>query len=218
MALLLHPIEVRVLGCLIEKEITTPEYYPLTLNSLTLACNQKSNRDPVVNFEEDTVRAALESLRDKRLVNERTGAGSRVPKYLHRVTEVFNLGRRETALMCELMVRGPQTTGELRSRSERMHSFTDIEEVERCLEGLMQFEPQPLVTRLARQHGTKEARYAHLLSGEPAVSDVPPTAEPAAPRVNGADRIAALEAEVELLRDRLDKMEQQFADFRRAFE
>jgi uncharacterized protein len=216
MALLLHPTEVRVLGCLIEKEITTPEYYPLTLNSLTLACNQKSNRDPVVAFDEDTVHAALDALREKRLVNERSGAGSRVPKYLHRITEVFNLGRRDTALLCELMLRGPQTTGELRNRSERMHPFTDLEEVERCLEGLMQFEPQPLATRLPRQQGTKEARYAHLLSGEPESRE---TAAPILPqRTGGTDRIAALEAEIESLRDRLDKLEQEFSDFRRAFE
>jgi uncharacterized protein YceH (UPF0502 family) len=219
MALVLHPTEVRVLGCLIEKEITTPEYYPLTLNALTLACNQKSNRDPVVTFDENIVLAALELLRQKRLVNERTGTGYRVPKYVHRFTEVFNLGRREIALMCELMVRGPQTTGELRTRSERMHAFTDLQEVEACLDGLMQFEAQPLVTRLPRQQGTKESRYAHLLSGEPSVPEPAPVSYESAP-VRGAapDRVASLESEVQALRERLDRLEQQFGDFRRAFE
>src|SRR5687767_14717079 len=139
--------EARILGALVEKQLTTPEYYPLTLNALMLACNQKSNRDPVVSYDEQLVRETIESLRDKKLAAERTGGGSRVPKYLHRFTEVLNLGRREIALLCELMLRGPQTPGEIRNRAERLHSFTDLEEVESCLEGLMQFEAQPLVTR-----------------------------------------------------------------------
>ena len=213
MSLLLHPTEVRVLACLIEKEIATPEYYPLTLNSLMLACNQKSNRDPVTSLNEDTVSQALEALRSKKLAVERTGGGSRVPKYLHRFTEVFNVGRREIALLCELMLRGPQTPGELRSRGERMHSFTDVQEVETCLEGLMQFDAQPLVACLPRQHGTKESRYAHLLAGEP-----PAEAEEPASRSGSGGRIAVLEAEVAELRDRVERLEQQFSDFRRSFE
>jgi uncharacterized protein YceH (UPF0502 family) len=217
MSLLLSPTEVRVLGCLIEKEIATPEYYPLTLNALVLACNQKSNRDPVVSFDEATVSQALESLRSNKLASERTGGGSRVPKYLHRFTEVFNLGRREIALMCELMLRGPQTPGELRNRGERLHAFTDVQEVETCLEGLMEFDAQPLVARLPRQPGTKELRYAHLLAGEPAASETKPAAETAV-QSGPANRVAALESEIAELRDRLERLEQQFSDFRRSFE
>jgi uncharacterized protein YceH (UPF0502 family) len=217
MSLLLHPTEVRVLACLIEKEIATPEYYPLTLNALMLACNQKSNRDPVVSLDEETVAQALESLRSKKLAVERTGGGGRVPKYLHRFTEVFNVGRREIALMCELMLRGPQTPGELRSRGERLHSFTGVEEVETCLDGLMQFEAQPLVARLPRQPGTKESRYAHLLAGEPAAQEIKAVPERAA-QTGSTDRIAALEGEIAEVRDRLDRLEQQFRDFRSSFE
>jgi len=161
---LLNENEIRVLACLIEKESTTPEYYPMSLNALMLACNQKTNRDPVVSYDEDTVREALDSLRDKRLARP-ASAGGRVTKYEHSIVEVFNLGRRELALMCTLMLRGPQTVGELRDRSERIRAFSDLDEAESCLEILMRWEPNPLVTRLARQPGTKEPRYKHLLGG-----------------------------------------------------
>jgi uncharacterized protein YceH (UPF0502 family) len=217
MALQIDPTEVRVLACLVEKEIATPEYYPLTLNALVLACNQKSNRDPVVSFAEETVAQALDSLRSSGLAAERTGGGSRVPKYLHRFTEVLNLGRREIALMCELMLRGPQTPGELRSRTERLHAFTDVQEVETCLEGLMQFDAQPLVARLPRQPGTKEFRYAHLLSGEPAAPETKPPAERAV-QAGSTTRVEELEGEIAELRQRLEHLEQQFSDFRRSFE
>jgi len=203
-SLLLNEIEVRVLASLIEKESTTPEYYPLSLNALTLACNQKTNRDPVVSFGEDTVSEALDSLRAKKLA--RSVAGSRVVKYEHSFLEVFNLGRRELALLCTLMLRGPQTVGELRDRSDRMRSFSDLEEVEACLEGLMHWEPAPLVTRLARQPGTKEPRYRHLLSGE--------AAEPPAPKA----RTATLEEQVEALRQDLHELRDEFSRFRRQFE
>lgn len=166
MDLLLHPAEVRVLGSLLEKEITTPEYYPLSLNALVNACNQKSNRDPVVEFDSETVGQALEALRDKGLLLAITGAGSRVPKYGHRISEKLNLGRRELAILCELMLRGPQTLGELRTRSERMHRFDDLAEVEAVLDRLPE-----LVVKLPRRPGEKEVRYAHLLSGTPAVSE-----------------------------------------------
>src|SRR5258705_13169518 len=158
---LLSESEVRVLACLIEKESTTPEYYPLSLNALTLACNQKTNRDPVVSYDDDTVSDALDSLRDKRLARQ-ASAQSRVAKYEHSILERFNLGRRELALLCTLMLRGPQTVGELRDRSERMRAFSDVEEVDACLETLMHWEP-PLATRLPRQPGMKEPRYMHLL-------------------------------------------------------
>src|SRR6202167_5579811 len=152
--------EARVLGSLLEKEVTTPEYYPLSLNALLNACNQKSNREPVTNFDEDTIERVLYTLRDKGLLVNITGAGSRVPKYGHRLSEKLNLGRREMAILCELMVRGPQTLGELRTRAERMHHFDDLAEVESVLDRMPE-----LVTRLPRRPGEKEARYAHLLSG-----------------------------------------------------
>lgn len=202
--------EVRVLGCLLEKEITTPEYYPLTLNALVNACNQRSNRDPVVTYQEDQVTTALDRLRHRGLSFIQTGAGMRVPKFGHRLPEALNLGRRELALLCELMIRGPQTLGELRGRSERMHTFSDLDEVEGCLRGLMAREPEPLVIKLERWQGTKEPRYAHLLSGEPEKASVADTTtSPATLRV---DRQAILESEVADLRERVRKLEEQLSD------
>jgi uncharacterized protein YceH (UPF0502 family) len=210
----LDPVEARVLGCLIEKEITTPEYYPLTLNALVNACNQKSNRDPLVNYSEEDVEDALLRLREKRLSTLQTG--SRATKYGHRAVETLNLGRREVALMCELLVRGPQTLGELRSRAERMHNFSDLEEVEACLRGLMSRQPDPLVARLERHTGMKEPRYAHLLSGEPSVSEDVPMAGGAGP--GRQDRLAALESEVGALKEQMRRLEEQFERFRTQFE
>jgi uncharacterized protein YceH (UPF0502 family) len=209
MDLLLHPVEVRVLGSLLEKEITTPEYYPLSLNALVNACNQKSNRDPAVNFDEETVQHALHSLRDKGLLLSITGAGSRVQKYAHRISERLNLGRRELAVLCELMLRGPQTLGELRTRAERMHPFDDLEQVQSVIDRLPE-----LITKLERRPGEKESRFAHLLSGPPAVSQDEP--EPPAPPRH--DRMAALEAEIAQLRQELEDLKQQFAGFRKQFE
>jgi hypothetical protein len=209
MELMLHPVEARVLGALLEKEITTPEYYPLSLNALVNACNQKSNRDPVVQFDEATVERALESLRDKGLLLAISGAGSRVPKYGHRISEKLNLGRRELAILCELMLRGPQTLGELRSRCERMHRFDDVSELETVLERQAE-----LVTKLPRRPGEKEARFAHLLSGPPA-TDVGET-EPAAPA--RTDRIGVLEGEVARLRAEVEDLKREFAGFRKQFE
>lgn len=206
--------EVRVLGSLLEKEITTPEYYPLSLNALLNACNQKSNRDPAVHFDEDTVERALYTLRDKGLALNITGAGSRVPKFGHRLSEKLNLGRRELAILCELMVRGPQTLGELRTRAERMHPFDDLAEVESVLDRMM---PE-LVTKLPRRPGEKEARYAHLLSGTPEMaiaSDEQVSDFVATPRF---DRMAQLEAEVAALRRELEDLKQQFAGFQKQFE
>jgi uncharacterized protein YceH (UPF0502 family) len=210
----LDPVEARVLGCLIEKEITTPEYYPLTLNALVNACNQKSNRDPVMNLTEGDVGDALLRLREKRLSTVQTG--SRVSKYGHRAVETLNLGRRELALVCELLLRGPQTVGELRGRAERMHNFSDLDEVEACLRGLMTRDPDPLVTRLERQTGLKEPRYAHLLMGEPVLTaDVHESGAAVTAR---SDRVSALEAEVAELKDQVRRLEEQFAQFRRQFE
>src|SRR5580700_2627668 len=180
----LHPVEVRVLGALLEKDQTTPEYYPLTVNALVNACNQKSSREPIVNFSETTVAEALAALQHKGMVLRVSGAGHRVEKYGHRLGEKLNLGRRELALLCVLMLRGPQTVGELRGRTERMHDFTDMDEVERCLEALATHDPDPLTTRMPR------GRWAHLFAGAP---DQAAEAEPAAAPPGLVDRVAALE-------------------------
>jgi uncharacterized protein len=195
----LHPTEVRVLGALVEKEITTPEYYPLTLNALVNACNQKSSREPVVNYSEDTVSQALMLLRNKGLGLRITGAGHRVEKYGHTLGEKLNLGRREMALLCVLMLRGPQTVGELRGRTERMHTFEDLEEVERCLEALAARDPDPLATPMPR------GRWAHLLGGPP--EDV---AEAAPEKAGLEQRVSALEREVEQLKQQLEGFRKQF--------
>ncbi len=210
MDLVLHPIEVRVLGALMEKEITTPEYYPLSLNALVNACNQKSNRDPVVQYDEDTVEQGLSELREKGLLLMVSGAGSRVQKYGHRIAEKLNLGRREAAILCELMVRGPQTLGELRTHCDRMHHFDDVTEVETVVER----NPE-LVVKLPRRPGEKEVRYAHLLSGPP--SEAEPAKETAALPAR-QDRVGALEAEVAQLRAEVEELKRQFAGFKQQFE
>jgi uncharacterized protein YceH (UPF0502 family) len=214
---LLNSVEVRVLGALIEKEITTPEYYPMTLNALVNACNQKSNREPVVSYDDDSVEEAVESLRHKKLTYVITGAGMRVPKYSHRLGESLNLGRREVALLCVLMLRGHQTLGELRDRTERMHSFADLEEVESCLDHLAQMEP-PLVKKLPRQPGTKEPRYCHLLSGDVQPAEPGREMEPERRVPMSADRMASLEAQVASLWEEVEDLKRQFAEFRRQFE
>src|SRR5579862_9542375 len=179
MAIHLDSVEVRVLGALIEKDITTPDYYPLSLNALVNACNQKNNRDPVMNLEEGAVRDALASLQEKRLAGPAGGADSRVTKYEHRLQEVYNFDRRETAVLCVLLLRGPQTPGELRGRTERMHRFEGLDEVQMALQRLAHREP-PLAAILPRQPGTKESRYMHLFSGEaPAQTDVARAPSPA---------------------------------------
>ncbi|MEP7354025.1 MAG: YceH family protein [Acidobacteriota bacterium] len=163
----LHPAEVRVLGALIEKDLTTPEYYPLTLNALQNACNQKSSREPIVHYDEETVAQALQSLRDRQLASRISGAGHRVEKYGHRLGDLLNLGRREMAVLCVLMLRGPQTVGELRGRTERMHEFSDMEEVEHVLSSLASRVPDPLTAPVAR------GRWVHLWSGADAAWDSP---------------------------------------------
>ena len=213
MEFVLDAVEVRVLGCLIEKEIATPEYYPLTLNALVNACNQKSNREPVVAYDEDTVQGAVETLRLKRLSAVITGVGMRVPKYRELFSETLNLGRREAALLCVLMLRGPQTVGELHGRTERLHSFVDLEEVQSVLEQLGTRDPDSMVVRLPKLPGTKEPRYAHLLAGAPDLTV--PESPPPTPR---EDRLAALEAEVGRLRDEVGALKAQFAGFRSQFE
>jgi len=175
MSVHLTGIEARVLGALIEKDITTPDYYPLSLNALVNACNQKNNRDPVMTLDETSVRDALSSLQERRIAGPASGADSRVAKFEHRLQEVFNFDRREIALICVLLLRGPQTPGELRSRTDRMYHFETLDDVVSTLDRLAQREP-PLTCILPRQPGTKESRYMHLFSGEPAVA---PTSSPA---------------------------------------
>jgi uncharacterized protein YceH (UPF0502 family) len=211
-------MEARVLGALLEKEITTPDYYPLSLNSLVNACNQKSNRDPVMNVEEDSVRDALRSLQDNSLVRSVSAVDSRVTKYEHRLQEAFNFDRREAALFCELLLRGPQTTGELRTRAERMHPFDDLSEAQSALQRLMNREP-PLVKVLARQPGTKESRYMHLLSGDvKRVSSTDGREVPATLEGEKMDGFSRLSSEMAELRRDVADLKQQFAAFRKQFE
>jgi uncharacterized protein len=212
----LNPIEARVLGSLIEKDITTPDYYPLSLNALVNACNQKSNRDPVMSLDENAVRDALYSLNEKRLAGAVSSADSRVPKYEHRVQETFNLARGETAILCVLLLRGPQTPGELRGRTERMFRFDDLSEAQSALQRLIQREP-PLVKMLAKQPGTKEPRYAHLLCGEVDSSQAA-SEEVVTSASLDASRITRLEGEVGNLKSELAALRQQLEDFRRQFE
>ena len=219
MPTILTDIEVRILGSLIEKQVTTPEYYPLTLNSLTLACNQKNNRHPVTSLAEAEVAQALETLREKNLVYVFYGSSSRVPKYKHVITEVMHLSPQELAAMCVLMLRGPQTAGEVAGRGYRLHEFSGLEEVDETLNALIAREPEPLVTRLPRQAGQKEVRYAHLLSGEPAVEVVAGDHAPkAVSGRGGGDRISKLEQEMEALRTDMRSLQLQFKDFKKQFE
>ena len=216
---LLNEVEARVLGALLEKEITTPDYYPLSLNALVNACNQKSNRDPAMNLDEDAVRGALRALHDNSLARSVSAADSRVTKYEHRLQEAFNFDRREAAIFCELLLRGAQTPGELRSRAERMHHFDDLNEVQSVLQRLMNRQP-PLVKLLPRQPGTKESRYIHLLSGdEKAVSSTAERREvPTAVEGEKMDGFSRLSSEMAELRRDVADLKQQFAAFRKQFE
>jgi uncharacterized protein YceH (UPF0502 family) len=215
----LTEIETRVLGSLIEKDITTPDYYPLSLNALVNACNQKNNREPVMTLDESAVRDALASLQEKRLAGPASGADSRVTKFEHRLQEVFNFDRREIAVVCVLLLRGPQTPGELRGRTDRMYHFEALEDVVSTLDRLAQREP-PLTRILPRQPGTKESRYTHLFSGEPPEQPEVARASSPAPDVGNsvADRILTLEEEVSRLRAELAEVQQQLATFRKQFE
>jgi hypothetical protein len=225
MDLQLSLIEVRVLGALIEKETTTPEYYPLSLNALVNACNQKSNRDPVMALDEDTVRLALRSLTDHAMVRSASG-DSRVPKFEHRLSELYNFHRHELAVLCVLMLRGPQTPGELRTRTVRMYAFEDLDAVHSAVNLLMRREP-PLVKVLPRQPGTKESRYMHLLSGDDVPAELVSDSAEASPEGAGlaqgqssadGNRIAELETEVRSLRRELETLREQFAAFQKQFQ
>jgi uncharacterized protein YceH (UPF0502 family) len=214
--IVLNPAEARVLGSLVEKDITTPDYYPLSLNALINACNQKNNREPVTNFDEETVRLALRNLSDKRLAGPASGADGRVTKYEHRMQEVFNFTRQETALLCVLLLRGPQTPGELRGRTERMYQFEHLDDVLSGLQQLMRREP-PLAKALGRRPGTKEIRYAHLLSGD--VEAWEPPAETASSSASAdAERLIQLEEQVMALRNEVAELKQQMAEFKKQFE
>lgn len=212
----LNEIEARVLGSLVEKQLTTPEYYPLTLNALAAACNQKNNRDPVVSYTDQRVAAAVDSLRDKNLVYLFYGSSSRVVKYKHMLPNVYGLEPPETGIICVLLLRGPQTVGELRERTGRLYEFSGIGEVNETLDGLASRD-EPLIVKLERQPGQKEARFAHLLSGEVTQEtfrgkDSPGSAEPK------ADRVSKLEADIESIRGELEELRQQFDRFRQQFE
>lgn len=214
----LDDVEARLLGCLMEKERTTPEVYPLSLNALTRAVNQKSNRDPVMALSEETVVRVLDRLLGKKMARRVISDDGRVPKYRHTFDEVFRVGEAEMAALCVLLLRGPQTVGEIRGRSERLHAFGSLEEVEETLEGLAGMPGGPLVTRLPRQPGTKESRYAHLMCGE-VTQEAVEVKEPAALRVEAEDeRIERLEAEVAALRAELDAVKAAFARFQSQFE
>jgi len=215
MRLQLSDVEARVLGALIEKDITTPDYYPLSLNALVNACNQKNNREPVMNLDETAVRDALSSLQEKRLAGPAGGADSRVTKYEHRLQEVFNFDRRETALVCVLLLRAAQTPGELRGRAERMYRFETLDDVQSGLQKLMDRQP-PLVRVLPRQPGTKESRFMHLFSGDIAVDYVAPAFSQ--PRGESLEsRISSLQNELISLRSEVAGLRRELAEFKQQF-
>lgn len=215
---ILNEIEARVLGSLVEKQLTTPEYYPLTLNALVNACNQKNNRDPMVSYDETTVTQCLETLRDRNLVYVFYGSTSRVPKYKHMLPTVYELEPSETAVMDIMLLRGPQTLGELRTRTERLYSFSGLGEIQETLDGLIRRD-DPVVVKLPVQPGQKEARFAHLLSGEIDVEALA-AAHAARPSRGGADaeRVEKLEEEVTSLRAEVEALKQTFDEFKNQFE
>jgi uncharacterized protein len=206
--LILPPVEARVLGSLIEKDLATPDYYPLSLNALTNACNQKTNRDPITAYEDADVRAALETLRELRFAAFVTEAGSRVEKYRHRMSELYNLSRGELAILAVLMLRGPQTVAELRERTSRMHAFADHDTTQHALNKLAAREPNPFAVLMPKAPGTKEPRWAHLFGGEPAMPEAATAATVAASPLH--ERITALEEELRRLREDFESFKAQF--------
>lgn len=209
--------ELRVLGSLIEKEITTPEYYPLSLNALMAACNQKSNREPVMNLTEEEVSEALLSLRDKKLAWQLSTAGGRVPKFEHNVRSLFTFSKAETAVLCVLMLRGAQTGGEIKGRAERMYSFSNLQEVEETLKELSSREDGPFVKELPRQPGKKEPRFIHLFSTmiiDSLEVSAPNSAEATVPKNTTADRLSDLEQEVKQLREELSLLKNEFNELK----
>lgn len=213
----LEPSEVRILGALVEKQLTTPEYYPLTLNALVNACNQKNNRDPIVSFDEKTVSDALERLCDRNLVYIFYGSNARVPKYKHMLPSVYKLEPSETAVMAVLMLRGPQTIGELRERTGRMYQFNGIDEVQTTLDSLTRRD-EPLVIKLERQPGQKDARFAHLMGGEVDVETLVVTQATRPVQAEAHDRVGKLERDVERLGGEIAELRDAFAEFRKQFD
>ncbi|CAN5669528.1 YceH family protein [soil metagenome] len=211
----MNEIEARIVGCLVEKQLTTPEYYPLTLNALIAACNQKTNREPVTNYDETTVERALDVLRDKNLVYVFYGSSSRVPKYKHMLPSVYEFDERETAIVSVLMLRGAQTVGELNQRTGRLYEFSGLNEISETLDGLAKRE-EPIVVKLERQPGQKEARYAHLLSG--AIDIESYIRESANAQLPRADRIGELERKLENLRNEFNLFRESFEEFKKQFE
>lgn len=215
MDILLNEVEARIVGCLIEKEATTPEYYPLTLNALMNACNQKSNRFPVVDYDEKTINTALEDLREKNIVYVFYGSTSRVPKYKHILPKLLEIDLHEVAILCVLMLRGFQTVGELRERSSRIYEFESLDEVHQTLEELKKRD-EPLVFEIPKQPGQKEARFAHLLSGEISAEMFDFT--PHTPSQSRQDQIGKLEAEIELLKTNHETLRAEFEEFKKQFD
>lgn len=215
MDILLNEVEARIVGCLIEKEATTPEYYPLTLNALVAACNQKSNRFPVVEYDEKTVQQALDDLREKNIVYVFYGSTSRVPKYKHILPKLLEIDLHEVAIICVLLLRGFQTIGELKERSQRIYEFESLNEVHQTLDELKKRD-EPLIAELPKQPGQKEARYAHLLSGE--ISAEKLESVPHTPTQARQDQIAKLEAEVEELKTNYANLRAEFEEFKKQFE
>ncbi|MBA3355974.1 MAG: YceH family protein [Pyrinomonadaceae bacterium] len=221
MPTMLTDVEIRVLGALVEKQLTTPEYYPLTLHSLTVACNQKNNRNPVTAYDENTVAHALETLREKSLSYVFHGSSSRVPKYKHVMPEVMHLSSPELAVMGALMLRGPQTVGELRGSASRFHEFSGLEQVEATLNELISKEPESMVVRLPRQPGQKDARFVHLLSGPPSpefLAEVEAHSKTSQPRLGESDKVEKLQLQIEGLKEEFRILQQQFAEFKKQFE
>jgi len=214
----LAPLEARVIGCLIEKQITTPDQYPLSLNALVNACNQKSNRDPVMEVDEVTIQGTVDQLARKHFVVEKSGFGSRVPKFQHRFCNTeygtLKLTAQELAIVCELLLRGPQTPGELRTRASRMAAFSEVGQVEAALESLRTREDGPFVVRLPREPGRRDSRYAHLFSGAvavPAIEDAPQTVAVSNVAAETPSRLDRLEEQVRRLREELDDMKRRLA-------
>ncbi len=218
---MLNDVEIRVLGALVEKQLTTPEYYPLTLHALTVACNQKNNRNPVTAYDENIVAHALETLREKSLSYVFHGSSSRVPKYKHVMPEVMHLSPPELAVMGALMLRGPQTVGELRGSASRFFEFSGLEEVDATLNELISKEPEPMAVRLPRQPGQKDARYVHLLSGPPSpefLAEVEAHSKTSHGRHSESDKVEKLEQEIAGLKEEFRMLQQRFEEFKKQFE
>ena len=212
----MNEIEGRIVGCLVEKQLTTPEYYPLTLNALVAACNQKTNREPVTNYSDAEIERSLDDLRDKNLVYVFYGSSSRVPKYKHMLPSIYELDERETALVCVLLLRGAQTVGELNQRTGRLYEFSGLNEISETLEALAK-RGEPVVVKLERQPGQKEARYAHLLSGEVKIELISNLREMPAHQSKN-DRLGELEREIENLRNEFNLFRESFEEFKKQFE